>query len=403
MTSTLLRDNATTRRDHPVLPSAPRPRLVSRALALRFVSIIGASTSFYLLLSVVPLYAKSAGGGAAGVVTCALMASTVAGELATPRLVTRFGYRRVLAAGLLLLGAPALALPASSGLDAIVAICLVRGLGFALTVVAGGALTAALIPAQRRGEGLALVGVVSGVPSVVALPLGVWLAGHLGYPVVFAAAAAAALVALLSVPGLPGQEPSAGAAIGVTAALRTTALVRLAAIFAATTMGAGIIVTFVPLAAARGSGGLAALALLAQAAAATISRWLAGRHGDRHGPGGLLAPGAFLAAAGMLLLALTSVPIAVLAGAVLFGAGFGITQNASLTLMYSRVPVTGFGAISALWNLAYDGGMGVGAAAFGLLAPHTGYPLAFALAAVPMLAILPMARRSRESSPVPVR
>ena len=36
-------------------------------------------------------------------------------------------------------------------------------------------------------------------------------------------------------------------------------------------------------------------------------------------------------------------------------------------------------ASSALWNLAYDGGMGLGAAGFGVLALHAGYSLAFAL------------------------
>jgi hypothetical protein len=35
--------------------------------------------------------------------------------------------------------------------------------------------------------------------------------------------------------------------------------------------------------------------------------------------------------------------------------------------------------VSALWNLAYDGGMGLGGAGFGLVAAMTGYPWAFAL------------------------
>ena len=86
---------------------------MNRALALLFVCSFGAATSFYLLLSVVPLYATSAGAGGigAGLATGTLMFSTVAGELATPSLVARFGYRLVLAAGLLL-GAPALTLGA---------------------------------------------------------------------------------------------------------------------------------------------------------------------------------------------------------------------------------------------------------------------------------------------------
>lgn len=55
---------------------------------------------------------------------------------------------------------------------------LVRGPGFAETI-AGGSLTAALIP--RSGQGLALMGLVGCVPSLVALPLGPWPVRHVGY------------------------------------------------------------------------------------------------------------------------------------------------------------------------------------------------------------------------------
>ena len=58
--------------------------------------------------------------------------------------------------------------------------------------------------------------------------------------------------------------------------------------------------------------------------------------------------------------------------------------------MYDRVPESAYGASSALWNLAYDGGMGLGAAGFGVLALHTGYPVAFVLvAAILAAAVLP--------------
>lgn len=131
-----------------------RRQIMTRALALMFVASVGAGSSFYLLASVVPLYAASEVG--AGLAAGALMLSTVATELLTPRLVARFGYRRVLAAGLLLLGAPALALPASAGLATILVVCAVRGVGFAITVVVGGAQVALLLPPERRGEGLGL-------------------------------------------------------------------------------------------------------------------------------------------------------------------------------------------------------------------------------------------------------
>jgi MFS family permease len=416
------------------VPPAParggRPKLVTYPLLLRFAMTLGASVSFYLLLSVVPMYARRAGSGgsAAGLATGALMFATVAGELVTPRLTARFGYRRTLAAGLILLGAPALALTASPSLVLILAVCVVRGLGFAATVVAGGAVTAALIPAERRGEGLALAGVVSGVPALAALPLGLWLAGHLGYGPVFAAGAIAALVTLPALPGLPDRpagQPGRPARLrrsrrtvrplgpdsrptpddsprppGVLAALRTAALLRPAIVFSATTVAAGIIVTFLPLALSRGASGVAALALFAQPAAATVTRYLGGRWADRRGAGRLLVPALLVAALGMLILALTSVPAAVVAGSLIFGTGFGVAQNASLSLMYERVPASGYDAVSALWNLSYDAGMGLGAVGFGVLAGGTGYPVAFAVTAAAMLiALIPARRDLRASRP----
>ena len=389
-----------------------RARLLSRALVVRFVSIIGASASFYLMLSVVPLYARSAGAttNLAGLTTTALSLSTIAGYLPTPRLVARYGHRVVLAAGLLLLGAPALVLTMSANLTVIMAVCVIRGIGFAVTCVSGGALTVALIPAERRGEGLALVGVVSGIPSVAALPLGVWFASHVGFRPVFLAAALAALVPLASVPGLPGldgnrsrhRDAAGDRSGGMLAGLRTPAVIRPAIIFAATTMAAGLFVTFVPLAATRATASTVALALLGQPAASIGGRWLAGRYGDRHGAAGrgpqrLLVPGVLVTAAGIAVLSLTAVPAAVVAGAVLFGTGFGITQNVSLTLMYSRVQESGYSMVSAVWNLAYDAGMGIGAAGFGLLAAHTGYPAGFVLTAIvlPIPLVLAAGRNPR--------
>jgi predicted MFS family arabinose efflux permease len=380
--------------------AAGRPPIVSGRLLLLFVAAFGSMTSFYLLLSVVPLYAGSVGAGevGAGSATGALMLATVAVELVTPRLVARFGYRLMLAAGLVLLGAPALVLAATASLAAIMAVSLVRGLGFAVLVVVGGALAASLVPAERRGEGLGLFGIVVGVPGIVTLPLGVWLVGQVGYPAVFVAGAATALAGLAVVPGLPAREPAPNgqpAGLGIWAGLRTPALVRPAAVFAGTATAAGVVVTFLPLAVPAGSGNLAAAALLVQAAMSTLSRWWAGRHGDRHGPARLLVPGVLAVAAGIAVLALSRGPVAVLAGMVLFGAGFGTTQNASMTLMFQRVPATGYGTVSAVWNLAFDAGIGVGAAGFGLVADRFGFPAGFAVTAALVLAALALRETGR--------
>lgn len=371
-----------------------RPRLVSRALLLRFVSIVGSSIGFYLPLSVVPLFARESGSdGDAGLATVALLLATVAAELVTPRLVNRVGYRWALAVGLVLLGAPTVILTFSSDLWVIVAVSVVRGAGFAIAVVAGGAVTALLIPADRRGEGLALVGIVGGVPGLLALPAGVWAAAHWGYDPVFVVTAVATLLALLSVPGLPRRSATVQQEEGVLAGLRNPSLTRPAAIFATSTAAVGVLVTFLPLATSNQPAWVAATALFAQPAASTVARWFAGRVGDRRGPACLLAPGLVLSAAGMALLA--GSPAAVIGGAVVFGIGFGALQNATLSLMYNRVPAGGESAVSAIWNAAYDLGMAAGALGAGLVVASAGYSTTFVLAAAVILPALALVRRDR--------
>ena len=372
--------------------AAGRPSLITAPQLVRVVTVIGAEMIFYQPLSVVPLYVRSSGSDAgAGLATGALLAATVAGELATPRVVSRAGYRLSLAAGLMLLGTPALALLGPVHLAVVVAVGAARGIGFAITTVAGGALTAALVPPQRRGEGLGLYGVVAGVPALACLPAGVWMAGHWGYGPVFAATAAAALLPLASLPALPGRPPARHHGGGVPAGLRDRGLVQLALVFGASTVAAGVLVTFLPLAVTTAT---ATAALLAQPAAATIARWAAGRIGDRRGHARLLGPGVLLSAAGMALLAATGLPAVVVVGAACFGTGFGLVQNATLAMMYARAPHGDGSTVSAIWNAAYDAGMGAGAAVIGLLTAHTGYPAAFLLtAALVTPALIPALRK----------
>jgi MFS family permease len=383
----------------PYAASAVRPRLVTGALLVRLVSIVGSSIGFYLPLSVVPLLAQDTGStSSAGLATVALLVATVACELVTPRLVALVGYRWALAAGLLLLGAPTTVLVAVASTPAILAVSVLRGIGFAICVTAGGAVTASLIPAERRGEGLALVGIVGGVPGTLALPAGVWMAARWGYSPVFVVTTVATLLALVSVPGLPSRSaPTAGPdeAVGVLAGLRRASVRRPAAIFAGSTAAIGVLVTFLPLAVSGAHAWVAAAALLAQPAASTGARWCAGRIGDRRGQACLLVPGLVVAVGGMLGVACTQSPLAVISGAFVFGIGFGILANATLCLMFARAREGSEGAVSAIWNASYDLGMAAGALGAGLVVAHVGYAATFVLAALVMVPGLAVARRYR--------
>ncbi|HEY3003565.1 MAG TPA: MFS transporter [Kribbellaceae bacterium] len=378
----------------------PAPVLTERILSPRFARLLvaaaGSGLSFYLLLSVVPLYVATSGSVAgAGLTTGVLLLSTVVVELAMTALIARFGYRSVIAAGLVLLGAPAALLPLTAALPLVLAVCVARGAGLAVMFVAGTALTAELVPPSRRGEGLGLYGVVVGVPAVVGLPAGVYLSGRIGFGTVFLLAAVTALAGLVAVSGLPGRDGRPAAADGHAGLFRGPGL-RTAVVFAVAALAAGVVVTFLPLAVSPARGRLVAGALFVQALLAPVSRWLAGWYGDRRGHRHLLVPALLLTATGVAALSRFDSAVAVLAGMVAFGIGFGAAQSITLGVMFDQAGPGAHGRISALWNLAYDLGMGGGALAFGLLV-GTGitYPTAFTLTAVLLVASVGVVVRDR--------
>jgi MFS family permease len=383
-------------------------RLLSVPLAVTFVAEFTSLTSFFLLLSVMPMLAAAAGAGSstAGLMTGSLLLGTVAAEAVAAAAIGRFGCRTVLAAGAVLLGAPALAMLAREPEAVMVGVSLVRGLGFGLCGVVTGALTAALLPPERRGEGLGLLGIVSGVPAVVALPAGVWLAGHHQAAVAAAVAAAVGLLPLAAIRWLPGgRQPRRtdhtdrtngtgrtpdDRGVGWTAA----GALRLPLIFAAATIAAGVLDSFLPL--VKGiAPNLAAAALLVQAITATLSRWQAGRRGDRYGHARLLIPALVVAAVGMATMLALGSPVLLFTGMALFGAGFGVIENATFALLIEQLPEA---KASARWNLAYDAGYGAGPAVFGLICVRTGYPAAFGLTCALILAAVPLALRERKAA-----
>ena len=92
-------------------PAVPA-RLLSAPLAATFLAEFTSLSSFFLLLSVMPMLAAAgAGSSAAGQITGALLLGTVLAEAVATAAIRRFGYRTVLGAGGVLLGGPGPARP----------------------------------------------------------------------------------------------------------------------------------------------------------------------------------------------------------------------------------------------------------------------------------------------------
>jgi predicted MFS family arabinose efflux permease len=170
----------------------------------------------------------------------------------------------------------------------------------------------------------------------------------------------------------------------------------------------GWLTSFLPLALADGT--VAAVALFALSAAAITGRWGAGWLSDRIGPGRLLVPGVVACAVGVAGMAaavgpVTSPLVVATLAATVYGVGFGALQNDTLVVMFTRAERGGHATASTAWNMAFDAGTGIGAAATGAVAAALSISGAFLVGAVVVVAAVPFAwaggRVRRTVSPRP--
>ncbi|MFF3445514.1 MFS transporter [Streptomyces sp. NPDC002667] len=346
-------------------PVFPGRRRVAVGGAL--IAAFGGFASFNLLLSAMPAYAVRCGAGpsGAGSLTAVLMAATLAVQPFAPRLFDRLGRRLSLALSGALLALPCLALPAATTFTALTGLAILRGLGFGVFVVAGVTFTAELFPSGERGRAVGWYGAVVGVAGVLGAPAGIALARQEAYVLTFLLAAGGATLVMVGALGFPrggGTDRPAGPRTARTRGPRGTVkalrpMTGLLAVEIASTTAYGAVFTFLPLTAPAAPG-----ALLAAQVSTVVFRLVGGWFIDRYGGRRVLVPAVLATVLGTAAGAASHQPALLLAGAALFGAGFGAAQSATLVLIMQVAGDTpaGLGLAGVAWNIAFDAGTGVG-------------------------------------------
>ena len=386
------RTGTVSRRRGSLLRSAHvRPFLLMTALAF---------TGFAATLAALPQHAVELGAApaSAGLVTTVMLGATVAAQLLVPATMTRLRTGPTLAVGLVLLGAPSLLLLLTPDLRLLLAVSVLRGVGFAVVTVVGSALTATLAPIGRHGEMVGLHGLAIAVPNLAVVPGAVWLAQTLGFwPVVLLAAApllAVPLVAHLSTRpsaaaahGLPAADPRGARRAVVASALGPTAVLTVV------TLAGGALFAYLPI--ERPSGAVAAAGLLLFGLTGALARWRVGPLADRLGLRLLLPGVATAGAAGMAGFSAGLIldhDLLLLAGAAVFGGGYGAVQNVTLVLAFARAGPGGVPVASAVWNAGFDVGTGLGPVVVGVLAVvGMPIPVSLGVTAALIVIVLPVA------------
>lgn len=369
---------------------APSPGLL-RTPGMIGVLIMAAAAfgGWSLLLPVVPLLVAHSGGSdaLAGSVTGVFMAATVVTQLLVPRLLRTQGYRRVLAVGCLLLGPPSLVLLISADAGPVLAVSAVRGIGFGMLTVAGSALVAELAPKRILGRATGAQGIAIAASQMAGLPLGLAIMERWSATPVFVLGALIPALALVAIAGLPKifAQPTGESA-------RLSVFVVLVPVLALACVSAsfGGLSSLLPIAISERAA-VAGVVLATASGSMLIGRYSAGLIADRLGSGRTLAPALASSTIGLVLFAINvdggSTPV-LFCAAVLFGLGFGAVQNESLVMAFQAAGPRQLGSASAIWNIGYDAGTGIGALALGFVATTAGYAWVFAVSAV-VVALLP--------------
>lgn len=360
-------------------------------LAAILVTVTAAFGAWSLLLPVLPLAVLEAGGsaGLAGASTGVFMAATVVVQSITPWLLRTWGYRPVMMASGFMLGVPALG--HLLGMDAWVVLLFsaLRGMGFGGLTVAQAALVAELVPHRLLGKATGTLGVFIGTAQMAFLPAGIALSRAFGFGTAFVTAAVIGLVAVacgLRVPRMKAQAPE----VQEDTQSRTAPTWKLVAVPAlaltSMAMGFGVISSFLPAAISDSDAGggavLGGIILSLVGGSIMLGRFGAGVLADRSGlPGRYFLPALLGTFFGLILLACALAlgwnSAFIVLGALLFGGSFGVGQNEALLSMFSRLPRSKVSEASAVWNIFYDGGTGLGSAALAFAVTAYGYAGAF--------------------------
>lgn len=350
-------------------------------------------TAYYMIFVTGTLHVREAyevSLSVAGLSSGIMVIGCLAGRFASGSLLSFFGCRVILFAGLLLYAGSMAAFFLAGSLPLVFVQRLLTGIAVGVTGTATGTIVAYVIPRESHGLGISLFTMSTAVALAAGPFLGIALVSGPGYGAVvwtsfiFGMICLAVFFALKTLPHMLKKHRSMTDLYSYI----DPRVVRFSFVALVACLGYGCIQAFLTsFAAERGLSEAASVFFLVYAAAALGTRPFSGNILDHYGPNVVFYPALLLMAAAMALLAVTETSTMFLFGAVLLGAGFGNFQSAGQAVSLTLVTRSRFAQATTTFFLFFDLGIGLGPYLFGFLVPSVGYEgMFFSLAAVALFA-----------------
>jgi MFS family permease len=365
------------------MPSPPPHRLWTAGFVLMWAGQFLISMNFYLLMTVMALYAMERFGtdeALAGVATSAFIVGAVLARLLTGKYMELLGRRRVLLAALVLLALCAAAYLLDTGFWGLLVVRVLNGVGFGMATTVLPASVQALIPAHRRGEGTGYFMLSTTLAAALGPLAGLSLSTAVGYDTLFGVCTAVALLGLAV--GAVTRVPELSLSAEQRAGLRSFSVgqfvearaLPVSALMLFVGVGYSAVLSFLnPFAVQADLVGPAGAYFVAYAVTVLVSRPFAGRLQDRRGDNAVLYPSLLLFVVALLLLAAADSPFLVLASGTVLGVGYGAVLSAAQAAAVRSAPLTHVGLSTSTYFLCMDVGVALGPMLMGALVPALGY------------------------------
>jgi MFS family permease len=324
-----------------------------------------------------PVGSDEAGAGLAfgAFAVTALVLRPFAGRLSDAR-----GRRPLLVGGAILCGVAMLLTVFAHTLALVVALRLLLGVAEAAFFVASFAAIADLAPPSRLGEALSYNSLGLYLGLAVGPPLGEVLVRFLGFAGGWYGAAGLALLAAVIVHGI-GETATPQPHRGSAPPLIHWTVVPIAIGFGASIVAIGGFLAFASLHADAVGLASTSTPLAVYGIVVVLCRIAFARVPDRVSPLPLGAAALVAIAAGLVVMALWTVPGGLVAGTVLLAVGVTFTTPAFFAAVFAAVPASERGSAAGTVSAFLDLGLGGGPIVLGVVAQAAGIPWALGAAA----------------------
>ncbi|WP_433639987.1 MFS transporter [Kluyvera georgiana] len=345
---------------------------------------------FYVLLTLLPIYIADnlhATADKAGLlVTCFLAAAIVVRPFAG-QWVGKYSNKTILVLSSLAFLVVTALYPFCHSIEALLFIRVLHGITFGIITTVKGTISARLIPASRRGEGISFFSLAMGLAMVVGPWIGLNMARHSAFSQAFWMCTAVATIGIVlslmvRVPPVIRHADGSQPKLGFSAMFDKAAMPFAMVTFFMTFSYAGVSAFLALYARELDLMAAASNFLLCYAVFLMICRAFTGNVCDKKGPKYVVYPCLFAFTVGLVVLGYTHGSVSMILAGALIGIGYGSVTPIFQTQIISSVEPHKIGVANSLFFNVMDAGLAIGAFVMGLMVEGVGYRAIYLVGAV---------------------